>query len=459
MPVKLKITILFTVISALVLALVCGSIYYISAANRVNSIKTRLTNRAITTARLLSQPEMFNQQTISKIDAITASALKNKTVQAYDDKNERIYSFSDNYSDTIPVPLPDIVDARAKGVSYFSYGRQDAIAYFHRSNHIVIISAAYDELGEHNIHQLLIILLAVSIGGVIVSFFSGYFFSTRLLSPVKNIADKVNEISAQNLTTRLPTGTSRDEWQYLTNTVNGLLNRLQDSFESQRRFVSNASHELSTPLTAISSQLEVYLQKDRRVEEYKAVMKSVYEDVQHMSELTKTLLEFAKTSGDSGGIELNTFRIDEVLLRIPAELLKANPAFTVDLSFVELPEDEAGLLVFGNEELLFSAIKNIAINACKYSAGQHASVGLSAKGAIIEIEICDDGPGITEEDKKRIFEPFYRSRSARKKEGFGLGLSLALRIVKLHKGEISLKSSASGTSFTITLPSSGRGRF
>jgi two-component system, OmpR family, sensor histidine kinase ArlS len=458
MPVKLKITILFTIISALVLALVGGTVYYISSANRINSIKTRLTNRAITTARLLSQPEMFNQETISKIDAVTASALKNKTVQAYNEKNERIYSFSDSYSDTIPVRYNYLEDARANGSSYFSYGRQDAIAYFH-TNHIVIISAAYDELGENNLHQLLIILVAACIGGIVISFISGYFFSTRLLSPVRNIADRVNEISAQNLAMRLPTGTSRDEWHYLTDTINGLLNRLQDSFESQRRFVSNASHELSTPLTAISSQLEVYLQKDRAAAEYKTVMRSVYEDVQHLSELTKTLLEFAKTSGDSGGIELNNFRIDEVLLRMPAELLKTNPAFSVDLSFTDLPEDDAGLLVFGNEELLFSAIKNVLINACKYSPGKHAMLKLSATDGDISIVIEDEGPGISEAEKKRIFEPFYRSETARKTDGFGLGLSLALRIVKLHKGEITVDSLDKGTSFVITLPSSTQLQF
>lgn len=457
MPVKLRITILFTIISMLVLALVCGSIYYIASANRVTSIKTRLVNRAITTARLLSQSETFNRDVISKIDALTASALKNKTVQAYNAANARIYSFSDSFADTIHVKPSVLQAAITNSPQYFTSGPQDAVGYYYteNNNRIVIISAAYDELGKNNLRDLLFILVISSIGGVIISFISGYFFSGRLLSPVKNIADKVNEISAQNLATRLASGNVKDEWFYLADTLNRLLDRLQDSFESQRRFISNASHELSTPLTAISSQLEVYLQKERSVDEYRKVMGSIYQDVQHLSELTKTLLEFAKTSGNAGGIELNYFRVDETLLKLPAEISKVGQGYSVDLSFSDLPDDEQLLVVFGSEELLFTAIRNIVLNACKYSPDKQANVSLSVSGRRVVIAISDRGPGIHEDEISRIFEPFYRSESRRKTEGFGLGLSLALRILKLHKGEINVRSSEQGSTFFLEIPSSG----
>src|SRR5205085_6244701 len=91
------------------------------------------------------------------------------------------------------------------------------------------------------------------------------------------------------------------------------------------------------------------------------------QDVQHMSKLTQTLLEFAKASGSKGGIEIDLIRMDEVVLRMPAEVMKTNPKFQVKLEFEDLPEDEQKLLVFGNEALLFTAIRNIVTNACKYS--------------------------------------------------------------------------------------------
>ena len=458
MPVKLKITALFTIISILVLTFVCGSTYYIARVNREGNITTRLKNRAITTARLLSQSETFNQDVIGKINALTASALRNKSVQAYGSDGKLIYSFADSKEDYINVDPETLQKARQEKTDYFRSGNQDAVAYHYREggNDIVIISAAYDELGESNLHQLLLTLITTCIGGVIISFISGYFFSTRLLAPVKHIADQTNEISAQNLAVRIPAGGSKDEWSYLADTLNRLLNRLQDSFESQRRFISNASHELSTPLTAMSSQLQVYLQKDREADEYKAVMRSVYQDVKHLSELTKTLLEFAKTSGNAGGIELADFRIDEVLLRIPAELSKINSDYNVALSFTELPEDDTALLVFGNEELLFTAIRNMVVNACKFSSDNRAMVTLSVNNAMITITIADNGPGIPEEEVSRIFEPFYRSDAANRTEGFGLGLSLSSRIIKLHKGNIDVISTGHGSTFKVQLPT---GRF
>lgn len=459
MPVRIRITLLFTAIAVFLLALVCGTVYYISHSNRTANIKTRLVNRAITTARLLSQSETFDREAIKKIDALTASALKNKTVQAYDLSNKRIYSFSDSYTDTAHILAKTLESARQKGSTYFTSNDRDVIAYhfIEQDKDIVIISAAYDELGQKNLKELIFVLIVSSIGGVLIAIFSGYFFSRQLLSPITQITTQLNEISAQKLTNRIPTGTIKDEWYHLTSTLNDLLNRLQESFETQRRFISNASHELSTPLTSISSQLQVYLQKDRNPEEYKKVMQSIYQDVQHMSQLTKTLLELTKTSGDAGGLELNLVRIDEILLRLPFELQKTNAAYSISLSFQNLPDEEHALYVFGSEELLFTAFKNIVANACKYSEDKQSTVTLSAQNGRVEVIIEDKGIGIAASELKRIFEPFYRSEDIRNTEGFGLGLSLALKIIKIHKGELDVESVINkGSRFTVSLPSSGR---
>jgi signal transduction histidine kinase len=172
-----------------------------------------------------------------------------------------------------------------------------------------------------------------------------------------------------------------------------------------------------------------------------------------MSKLTQTLLEFAKASGNAGGLEINVIRIDEILLRLPSELAKINAAYSVRLEFRNLPEEEEKLLVFGNEELLFTAIKNIVLNACKYSTNHNAFVYLFAQNNSLKIEIEDQGAGIPEEQLKIIFQPFYRIDENRTVPGFGLGLSLAERIIKLHKGTITVQSTlGKGTRFTIELP-------
>ena len=237
-------------------------------------------------------------------------------------------------------------------------------------------------------------------------------------------------------------------------TLNELLNRLQESFDMQRRFISNASHELSTPLTAILSQLEVCLQRERSAEEYRHVLKSIYQDVQHLAKLTQTLLEFAKASGNPGGLEIDLVRMDEIILSLPGRVSKINSAYNVKMDFSHLPEEEESLLVFGNEALLFTAINNIVVNACKYSDDHLAQVSLEVIDNIISIYVTDQGKGIESSELEKIFQPFYRTEEARSEGGFGLGLSLANRIIKIHKGTIEVTSGlGTGTTFQIQLPS------
>jgi two-component system, OmpR family, sensor histidine kinase ArlS len=229
---------------------------------------------------------------------------------------------------------------------------------------------------------------------------------------------------------------------------------LQESFDMQRRFISNASHELSTPLTAILSQLEVNLKRERSAQEYRNLLQSIYQDVQHLAKLTQTLLEFAKASGNVGGLEIDLVRVDEIILSLPSEISKINPGYNVKIEFDQLPEEDESLLVFGNEPLLFTAINNVVINACKYSDDHQALVSLRVLNQTISISVEDKGKGIESSEIDKIFQPFYRVGETRAEVGFGLGLSLANRIIKIHKGTISVSSQPGrGTTFVIQLPS------
>jgi len=454
MPVRLRITVLFVVLVTIILGVVCGGIYYFSYSERRSSMKIRLTNRAITTGRLLAQKEIFNKQLIQQIDSLTTLALKNKTVQAYNISNRKVYSYSDIPGDSIGIEASVLENARQSGKYFFLFRQKEVVAYHYVSgtNDIIIISAAEDVDGKEALRNLLNILLVSFLAGIAIVLIAGYVFSTGLLLPIKKITADVEEISAQSLTRRIKTGQSRDEWFHLASTLNQLLDRLQESFDLQRRFISNASHELSTPLTSISSQIEVSLQREREAKEYKDVMQSIYQDVQHMSKLFQTLLEFAKASGNTGGLEINLIRIDEIILRLPSEIMKAHPNYNVRIEFEKLPESEEALLVFGNDILLFSAIKNIALNACKYSLNNEAVVKLEAENNNLSITIIDKGKGIPDSELNKIFHPFYRVEEI-SGEGFGLGLSLADRIIKLHKGTIQVESKINnGSRFIIHLP-------
>jgi signal transduction histidine kinase len=172
-----------------------------------------------------------------------------------------------------------------------------------------------------------------------------------------------------------------------------------------------------------------------------------------MTLLTKSLLEIAK-SGSQGGIELNEVRVDEVLLKVMADVKKINGDYEVELNFGEFPDDEKDFVVFGNNELLYIAIKNIVENGCKYASDKKSMVDLSFAHHKVYVQVVNQGDIIAADEIDQIFQPFYRGAGTGNSRGFGLGLALAQRIVALHKGTIAVESDIRrGNAFTVQLPS------
>lgn len=455
MKIKYRITILFTLLVTLILFFVCASIYYFSDLNRKLDFQRRIRNRALSTISLLVKVEGIDRDLLRRIDQNMLISLREKSVIVYDSNDKEVYRFKDEGA-ALERPESTVLGyAREYGEYVYTKGHREVIAVQYRAGdqEYVSVAAAYDKEGIEKMSELKFVLLVSFISGTLITLLSGLVFSSRLVVPIKKITGEVKEISSQNLSRRIVLNETKDELYELSSTFNELLTRLQQSFEIQRRFIANASHELSTPLTSISSQLEITLQNSRNAEEYKTVLLSVYDDVKNLNRLTRSLLELAKASGTSDGMELSLVRIDEILMKLPVELRKTNEQFKVELHFDTFPDDEDKLLVFGNGELLESAIKNITLNACKYSNDHTASVGLNFSDNELKIVISDLGPGIKEEDQTLVFQPFYRSNTATNSDGFGLGLSLASRIIKFHKGDILLtNNNPQGSVFTISLP-------
>lgn len=455
MKIKFKITALFTLLVTAILLLLSFSIYYFTSLERLESFKKRLKGRANNNAQLFTYFGDSSTTMLRRLDSGSTNTLEDKSVVIYNYLNQPVYEFNARGVTTPAVNVPMMEKARLNGESYFRVINRDAIAFHHTDsmNRIVVVVAAYDSDGWNRLSQLQKLLMTSLLIGIATAALVGYLFSRQLLMPITQIIREVTDISSQSLSHRIEAGSGHDELHQLANTFNELLNRLQDSFMTQRRFISNASHELSTPLTSISSQLEVTLQKERSAEEYQQVMQSIHEDVQQMRQLTKSLLEIART-GSQGTIELNEVRIDEVLFKVMSDVRKISHAYEVELHFGDFPEDEKKFLVFGNNDLLYSSIKNFVENGCKYSPDHLSWVDLSFNEDQVIIQVKNHGNVIAEEEMDHIFQPFYRTNVATHVKGFGLGLALAKRIIGLHRGSINVQSDLNkGTIFTIQLPS------
>ena len=170
MPVRVRITLIFSLLVFVILSIVCLGIYFFSYEARINNIKMRLTNRAITTGKLLSQREIFDRDLVRKIDSSTTLSFKNKSVQAYNYQNKRIYSYVEGPGDTLKITPKILDDARVKGSVYFTEGEREVVAYHYTDNNsrFVMVVAGEDVQGKESLGTLLRIL--------VLSFFSREYF-------------------------------------------------------------------------------------------------------------------------------------------------------------------------------------------------------------------------------------------------------------------------------------------
>ncbi len=458
MKIKYKITFLFTVLVTIILMVINLSVYYLTSAESKKIFDKRLKSRASSNAQIYDYFGDTSINMLRRIDSSALALLPQKSVIISDTSGNILYRHEGPNAEKLQLDAAMIQDIRQSAEKYFQIGQRAAVGLFYpyRNNPMVVVVAAFDEDGQLRLVELKQILGISTLIGMLITLVIGSIFSSQLVRPIKNIITEVNDISSHNLSKQLRVGNSHDELNQLAKTFNDLLNRLQESFNTQRRFISNASHEISTPLTSISSQLQVTLNKERSAIEYQQVLRSIQEDVDQMRQLTKGLLEIAKTGGAHGSIELKELRIDELIMKVISEVKRMNQDYEVDIQFQNFPENEKLCMVFGNWDLLYSAIKNIIENGCKYSPDKRSFVDLSFEDGYVQVQVQNKGDVIAEHEIEQIFQPFYRGDNTTEIKGFGLGLSLAKRIISIHKGQIKVDSGPTGTSFFIILPSAGK---
>nr|WP_240337148.1 HAMP domain-containing sensor histidine kinase [Rufibacter sp. SYSU D00308] len=282
---------------------------------------------------------------------------------------------------------------------------------------------------------------------------AGHFFARKVLQPIVSIVQEVNKIRAANLHLRVQERESRDEIGNLISTFNQMLERLETSFYMQKSFISNASHELRNPLTAIRGELEVTLLKDRSPEEYRASLETLQKETGRLEKLTSDLILLAQTGFDEQAVRQEEVRIDEVLLEVKANLDHQLPQNKNRLDLSGLPADPDLITVRGNRNLLQIAIKNVLENASKFSDHQEVVVGFTCQEQQVLVQVRDQGIGIPEQEVNRVLEPFYRAQNARSRTGTGIGLAMTEKIMRLHGGSIQIESTLqNGTTVTLTFP-------
>jgi heavy metal sensor kinase len=284
----------------------------------------------------------------------------------------------------------------------------------------------------------------------------GYFLARRSLSPVVEMATQAGRIGADNLHQRLQVTNARDELGHLAQSFNSLLDRLDQSFEQQRRFMADASHELRTPVAILFGEADVALsQASRSPEDYRESLDILRAEAKRLKHIVEDLFTLARADAGQYPLALTDFYLDELVTECLRSVRTLAAAKQITISCDASKE----MPIHADEALLRRMIVNLLDNAIKYTpAGGNVCVTWDVQYSQYRITVSDTGHGIPSELQARIFERFFRVDKARSRSendggGAGLGLSISRWIVQAHSGQLELtRSDTGGSTFTVLLP-------
>lgn len=347
------------------------------------------------------------------------------------------------------IPLKDfsIQTVRVGGTLYYIFDRRltgDGL------DGLWLRGVVSETQGKEELSSISVLSMTILPIIVLIAIFGGSIIAHRALRPIKKISDTVKNISLGNdLKKRIELDEGNDELHQLANQFNDMFERLDNSFEKEKRFTSDVSHELRTPMSVIMAQCEYSLEKDSSPEEYVKSIQNIYRQGKNMTVLINQMLDIARLE-----MRPENYPKQKLDLSSLTESICSDLALIKDKGIVLSAKIDQGLSVYGNHGLLSRAISNLVLNAYRYGKENgHIDVSLRKEADQVILTVADDGIGISDKDLPKIYDRFFRADSSRTNSGTGLGLSITKEIVQFHDGSISVDSHlGAGSVFAIVLP-------
>jgi heavy metal sensor kinase len=282
----------------------------------------------------------------------------------------------------------------------------------------------------------------------------GWLLARRAMQPVSEVADQVAQVSGSNLSLRVPIRGSADELDRMIHNFNGMVERLEQSFQQIRQFSTDVSHELRTPITVVRGQLEVALMTAKSDEELREAIEAALIDIDRLSQIVRALLNLAKAEGGQLTLQMQSLDMVPLIQDVMQEL--EIPALDRNVQLRQILPRSAS--ISGDRIQMERLLYNLIDNGIKYtreSGFVEVELTLDNVAGKIILDIRDNGEGIAPEHLPHLFDRFYRvpSRDTGAEKGLGLGLSFVSWIVKAHNGEIKVSSElGKGATFTVSFP-------
>lgn len=446
MRISTKLSITFSIIASAIFIVFGVLLYWFSSDHRKNDFLERLQGRVDITEKIFLEKDSFSKVEFEKIKDQFLHTLPQETEEVVAIVAGETPEFKYDYPDEIVASL-----TKNGNIEFESNGNQGVSKLFHvKGKDYLIIVTAKDEVGLDYLRYLRSIVVLLVLIGIPVIFALGFEVTKRALQPISLTIQKANKISASSLHLRLSVRNENDELGELAVSFNKLLDRLEAAFEAQKSFISNASHELRNPLTAILGEAELATSKSRTNEEYVGSLTTILNEAEILNSTITNLLQLSKISVNDVGLNYEQVVLSQFLRSIKNSYDFINPRNQLVFEHTNEVEYEK---VLCNQNLLNTAITNIWDNASKFSSNDIVEIKLIKEKEYLILTVQDRGIGIDHSDLNKITTPFYRGKNVINIKGSGIGLSLSLKIMELHKGQLVINSELNkGTLITLYLP-------
>ncbi|WP_298411010.1 ATP-binding protein [Hydrotalea sp.] len=452
MSLRLRFALLFTIFVAIVLLISSVTIYILYFNYRQADFYDIVKSEGLEFYDFVTQiatPQ--NKISTKKVQMLHETILWDEALFLLDSSGKTIDKIPDTLNYTIS---PSFLEHIKKvGEHHYQENQRQYVALYIPQTHHYIIASGVDVVGINKLADLRIILTTVFLGGLLLTAFFSFIFVNGALKPLRLLSVQMKYTTEQNLNKRLPEKKTHDELWQIAQNFNEMLSRLNKAFENQKSFVHYASHELRTPLASMLSQTESALNKKLTEQEYVQVLQSLKEDELNIIELTNALLLLVQFEKMDENKVWPSIRIDELIYETMASIQKMIPDATVLFQFSSLPDDEAEIMVQGNDALLKVAMMNLIKNGINYSNDKKVLITIVPEKSEIKIQFENNGVVLTKAEINNIMVPFFRGANVQKVKGYGLGLSIVHRILELHQGHLLYSAIHSSVNrFTVALP-------
>ena len=443
MKLRTKITVWYTIVLLAVLG-TFGLLIYISMSNALHRNAGLLTK--IHGIRAASFIDYRNGHL--EIEKLRTRDIPGTQIEIYDTENRFLAGHIIRPTTGELTPgFRGYQETSVGGISWLVYDQR----IYHDNKMVAWMRATRSlELEEGTLRNLaLIILLSVPVC-VLVATLGGLFLARRALAPIDDITQTAGAIGSGDLSQRLNMPKSEDEVGRLALVFDEMLDRLEGFVARERRFTSDASHELRTPVTVISAEAQEALVGNKSAEELRKALRSISKAGRRMGLLISQLLELTRRDEKTAKLE-----IEHIDLKVIAAEVLAEMAGAAEEKYVRLELNAPkSVEMMGDQAFITSLMVNLIDNGINYCRrGGSVKVSIYEEDSLVKVVVEDDGVGIAPEHLPLIFDRFYRADKARNDTGTGLGLSIVRWIVKAHQGSIRVESEPGrGTEVAVDLP-------